>query len=253
MQVIVSCTTIFDRQRQTARMLTSLLTQSRVPDKIHLYVSQKPYLLDKGIKPYCLDPLLYAVTEKDKRIQVEWVENTGPYRKLLPTLQKYWQQDIIVITCDDDVEYNANFIERAVALYEERQCSIGFQGTRMNNTLDYTTFEDAKGTQDLWNLAKGVGGIVYNPKWFSNKAMLAVDPRWKNDDLWFVAWRIASGIDCYIAEQSSVRNSLATKANLWGAYNEQNNSVFLKEIFLMFSEQGWFSQSQRDFFSKETV
>jgi len=251
MKVIVSCTTISDRQRQAARMLTSLLTQSRVPDEIRLYVSQKPFLLDKGIQPYCFDPLLHAVTEKDKRIRVEWVENKGPYRKLLPALKHYWQQDICLITCDDDIEYTADFIEKAVALFEEKNCCIAFQGTRINSSLNYETFEDAKGTQDLWNLPKGVAGIVYNPLWFSTPGIFDVDLRWKNDDLWFAAWRIAAGVDCFINNETSVRNSLGTKTTLWSAYNEKGNTSFFEEILASGVYQGWFPSSLVEFFSEE--
>lgn len=249
MKIIVSCTTIFDRQKQCAKVLKSLLQQTKKIDELRLYVSSDSFLLDKGIQQYCLDPLLYELTVKNKHIQVEWVKNTGPYRKLLPALKTYWQQDILLITCDDDVEYRETFIEEAVSLYEQYQCCIAFQGTRMNHSFDYASFFDAKGTQDMWNLPKGVGGIVYNPKWFTNPAIFDINLNWKNDDLWFVAWRIASGIECYIAKEGSVKQSFATKTNLWNSYNQTNNSVCLEEILHLLCYKGWL-QGQDSFFSE---
>lgn len=241
MKIVVSLTTIFDRQRQCARMLKSMLQQTHAPDEIRLYVSSTPYLLDKGIQPYCLEPALYEITQAHKQIVVEWVKNQGPYRKLLPALQKYWQQDMLLITCDDDVEYIPTFIETCIDLYQQKKCCIAFQGTRMNKSFDYNSFEEANDTQSLWNLPKGVGGVVYNPLWFSNNAIFDMDSKWKNDDLWFVAWRIAAGIECYITPKGSARISMPTKATLWGAYNETSNTVFLKEIFQLCRQKGWIS------------
>ncbi len=251
MKLVISLTTIFDRQKQCAKTLKSLLNQTKKVDEIRLYVSSTPFLLDKGIQLYCLDPTLYELTEKNKQIQVEWVKNQGPYRKLLPALYKYWKQDIVLITCDDDIEYKPTFVETAVQLYEEKKCCIAFQGTRMNNSFDYKTFEDAKDTQNLWNLPKGVGGILYNPLWFSNTAIFDVNLNWKNDDLWFMAWRVASGIECYIAKEGSVLQSFATKTNLWGSYNETNNSLFLEQIYYYLGYNQWLT-GQDSFFSEQT-
>jgi predicted O-methyltransferase YrrM len=249
MKVVVSLTTIFDRQKQCVKTLKSLLQQTRKPDEIRLYVSSDSFLLDKGIQLYCLEPSLYEVVNSQKQIHVEWVKNTGPYRKLLPALKTYWQQDILIITCDDDVEYKTTFIETAVKLYDEKQCCIAFQGTRMNNSFDYASFEDAKDTQHLWNLPKGVGGIVYNPKWFSNPGIFELNLHWKNDDLWFVAWRIASGVDCYVTKEGSVQNSFATKTNLWTSYNYADNSAYLEEILHLLSYKGCI-QGNDSFFSE---
>jgi predicted O-methyltransferase YrrM len=251
MKLCVTLTTIFQRQKQCARVIQSLLQQTRQPDEIYLFVSSKAHLLDKGIQPYCLDPALYDVTQKDKRIRVEWVENTGPYRKLLPLLKKQWGlSDSLLITCDDDTLYKSTFLETAERLYQEKHCCIGFQGTHINNSFAYTSFKDAKGTQSLWNLAKGFAGIVYSPQWFTNTEIF----QWKEfptcDDLWFAAWRIAAGIECYIAEESSVSQSLsgATKGNLWSTYNETKNSDLLETILHLFVYRGWI-QGQESFFS----
>jgi predicted O-methyltransferase YrrM len=252
MKLCVTLTTIFQRQKQCARVLQSLLQQTRQPDEIYLFVSSKPHLLDKGIQPYCLDPALYDVTQKDKRIRVEWVENSGPYRKLLPLLKKIGSSsDALLITCDDDTLYKKEFLETAERLYQEKQCCIGFQGTRINNTFAYNSFEDAKGTQSLWNLAKGFAGIVYSPSWFTNQEVF----QWKEfptcDDLWFAAWRIAAGVECYIAEETSVAQSVssATKGNLWSNYNETKNSDLLETILHLFVYRGWI-QGQESFFSE---
>ena len=67
----VSMTTIFQRQKQCAQAILSLLQQTVVPKQIYLYVSEKPYLLDKGIRRFCLDPSLTEVTMKYPQVIVE--------------------------------------------------------------------------------------------------------------------------------------------------------------------------------------
>lgn len=250
MKIVVSLTTISDRQRQCSRTLKSILEQTRVPDEIRLYVSSKPFLLDKGIRPYCFEPVLHEFLDKHKEIIVEWVENTGPYRKLLPALKKYWQQDILLLTCDDDVVYKNDFVQRAEELYEQHHCCIGFMGTRIKNTFNYKSFEDAKGTKHLWNLAKGCAGIVYSPLWFHNTDIF----QWKDfptcDDLWFAAWRIAEGIECYLAEETSMGQSLSSGKNLWVNYNETTNADYLEKVLHLFCYKGWIQD--HTFFSEES-
>jgi predicted O-methyltransferase YrrM len=252
MKVCIGLTTIFDRQKQCARTLRSLMKQTKTPDEVWVFVSSKPHLLDKGIQPYCLDPTLYEVTQLYKQIRVEWVENQGPYRKLLPLLKKY-SDDRLIITCDDDVLYKQDFVEKAVFLYEEHQCCIGFLGTRMNNSFVYSDFEDAKGTRHRWNLPKGCAGIVYHRSWFNNPDIFQYKDFPTCDDLWFSAWRIAAGIDCYIAEESSMEQSLPSggKGNLWTTYNETSNSDLLEKILHFFVYRKWL-QTEISFFSKES-
>ena len=251
--VYVSMTTMFQRQRQCAQALLSLVNQTVPPKQICLYVSEKPYLLDKGIRRYCLDPSLVEILGKHRQVLVEWVENEGPYRKLLPFLKRFWEREnAIVVTCDDDVVYKPNFLETAISLWKEKQCCIGFEGSRIHPSLHYNSFASGKGTQDLWNLATGVGGILYETKWFSNKAMFDWKEYPYTDDLWFTAWRIAANILCYIHSESSIERTIAIQTNqtLWTAYNSGKNSETLESILHLFVYKGYI-QGQDAFFSSE--
>jgi predicted O-methyltransferase YrrM len=252
-EVYVSMTTIFQRQRQCAQALLSLTQQTLQPKQIYVFVSEKPYLLDKGIRRYCLDPTLSEVVMKYPQIVVEWVENEGPYRKLLPFLKKFWQKEnCVVITCDDDVVYKKNFIETAICLWKEKACCIGFEGSRIHSSLQYNSFISAKGTQDLWNLATGVGGVLYEPKWFTNKAIFDWKDYPYNDDLWFTPWRISANIPCYIHLETSIDRSFSQKEkqSLWTAYNSEKNSDAFEKILHYFVYKG-FLQGQDSFFPEE--
>jgi predicted O-methyltransferase YrrM len=251
--VYVSMTTIFQRQRQCAQALLGLLQQTVQPKQIYLFVSEKPYLLDKGIRRYCLDPTLAEITMKHPKIVVEWVENEGPYRKLLPFLKKFWQKEnCVVVTCDDDVVYKKNFLETAIALWKEKNCCIGFEGSKIDPSFQYNSFESAKGTQNLWNLATGVGSVLYEPKWFTNKAIFDWKDYPYNDDLWFTPWRIAANIPCYIHSETSIERSFSQKEkqSLWSAYNSEKNSDAFEKILQFFVYKGYL-QGQDAFFTPE--
>ena len=249
----VSMTTIFQRQKQCAQAIQSLLQQTVPPKQICLYVSEKPYLLDKGIRRFCLDPSLSELTMKYPQIVVEWVENDGPFRKLLPFLKRFWEKEnCLVVTCDDDIVYKKNFLETAVTLWKEKQCCIGFEGSRINSSFVYSSFTPARNTQDLWNLATGVGGVLYESKWFTNKAIFDWKDYPYNDDLWFTAWRITANISCFIHSETSIERSFAQKdkQTLWTAYNAEKNSDALEKILHLFVYKGYI-QGQDTFFSKE--
>ncbi len=88
-------------------MLESLKKQTVQPCKVLLNISKGAYLKDQGIKALP-DWLNWDC------IEVHWVENTGPYRKLLPTINECAEDDII-ITADDDVLYHPEWLSSLVS------------------------------------------------------------------------------------------------------------------------------------------
>lgn len=102
--LIVNLTTTFQRLSLCRVALISLLSQSRLPDRINLWVSKQPYLRDEGIRDgLCIEQLLKSLPEPSReRVIVRWVENTGPYRKLIPMLREA-QEDDVLVTADDDI------------------------------------------------------------------------------------------------------------------------------------------------------
>ncbi len=48
--VYVSLTSIFKKQSILIKTLKCILNQTRIPDKIFIYLSEEPYILDDGFK-----------------------------------------------------------------------------------------------------------------------------------------------------------------------------------------------------------
>ena len=105
--VYISLTSIFDNQNRLLQTLQSIMNQTIKPDKIFLYLSDKPYILDTGFKDKKItDTTLLTFINDNSIIDINWVNNTGSYRKLLPLLKDKWDEDCIIITIDDDNIYH---------------------------------------------------------------------------------------------------------------------------------------------------
>ena len=139
-KVYVSLTSISPRVNKLITTLKSILNQTVIPDKIFLYLSEEEYLIDKGFKNKILpNHLKKFINENSNILELNWVENTGPYRKLLPTLKKKWKENCLIITIDDDFIYNKNLIEKHIYYYHIHNCCIGFRGKTYKNldNFDY--------------------------------------------------------------------------------------------------------------------
>lgn len=90
MSVYISLTSIFKNQKILLATLQSIISQTQLPDKIFLYLSEEPFILDTGFenKEITNVDLLNFLEENKEIIQINWVENEGSYRKLLPLLKE---------------------------------------------------------------------------------------------------------------------------------------------------------------------
>lgn len=117
--LIVNLTTTFQRLSLCRIALISLLSQSRLPDRVNLWVSKQPYLRDEGIRDNLyIECLLKSLPEPfSHRVIVRWVENTGPYRKLIPMLREAGDNDVLV-TADDDIFYGRYWLKGLLEAYD---------------------------------------------------------------------------------------------------------------------------------------
>ena len=77
-------TTISSRIKNIDKVLNSLLAQKLPANKIFIYISKDPYLLDRGIPESEIQLLKSSFKGK---VEFIYVVNHGPYRKILPYLE----------------------------------------------------------------------------------------------------------------------------------------------------------------------
>lgn len=107
-KIIISLTT-YPKRMQTIRLvLESLLSQTYLPDKIVLWLSEEEF--DKNTLQ-CVLPLSEEVD-----IEIRWCEkNLRSHKKYYYAMQEF--PDDIIITVDDDVIYKDTMIENLIKGY----------------------------------------------------------------------------------------------------------------------------------------
>lgn len=230
----VSCTSIFQNQHVLEKTLQSILEQTRLPTRIFVYLSQEPYLLDQGFpdKKITYPPLYDLIEKNSSMICVEWVENDGSYRKLLPLLKKKWKEDCFIATIDDDTIYHPHLLQNMIRDYNTHKCVVNYRGftPQMKNLTEFDYLKRAKLIKkNLYNFATGKGCILYKPQFFHKTGQLIFQ---KNiyrhecqcqDDVWFYLLRILNHIPCYIDNTKPYMSKDLTIGGLFATYNRKNN------------------------------
>jgi len=197
-QIMVTMTTIRSRLPLAGKVLESLHNQKLPPASVILNVSRTPYLLDEGINPD--DELLRALSRLPL-VRVNWVDNVGPYRKILPLLTQHFSQSVtadkLFVTVDDDTIYPDFFLETLFKEYQEQDCIIAFRGRHVEldgaTISSYDKWSWGQTKSSLNNLPTGKDGILYSTKFFTRdflaleEAMLLAPTA---DDLW-IKWHCA--------------------------------------------------------------
>lgn len=251
-QVYVSLTSIFKNQDILQQTLQSIVKQTKQPNKIFLYLSEDPYILDEGFKDKKItNPNLLKLINDNAIIHINWVKNTGPYRKLLPLLKEKWEEDCIIITIDDDTIYDDYLIENLVNDYYKHKCVVSYRGfaplfDELEN-FDYGQRCEQENLSceqqlSLYNFPTGVGGILYKPEFFHKTEKLVFENEIylntcdKQDDIWFYTVRICNNVNCYLGKKPFHKKDLSF-GGLYAHFNSGNaNTVALKKTIQKLKE-----------------
>jgi hypothetical protein len=101
-KLYVSVAVISSRIGSIATVIRSILNGLLIPTHIYLFVSKEPYMLDKGIHPSAVPLELQYLAASTSILSIVYTENIGPHRKLLPMLRRFWKDDCVIVTFDDD-------------------------------------------------------------------------------------------------------------------------------------------------------
>ncbi len=247
----VTLTAISGRLATLPAVLESLRQQSYRPARVHLHLSVEPHLLDQGVAED--EPLLQEITA-DGWVQLHWVPNLGPYRKIVPFLaaEGYGSgsaadaadpEDDLFITVDDDTLYPPRFIEYLVRNYQRHGCIVAHRGRRIRlgeaEAADagpfrpYAEWHDGVREPRLANLPTGQSGVLYRRRWFPQdlelEAALALAP--SHDDLWLRWLTARQGVPAVILQPNAAAKTnelafpaaspepIAEEQTLWHQYN----------------------------------
>ncbi|MFQ8432550.1 glycosyltransferase family A protein [Amaricoccus sp. W119] len=190
-RITISLTSISGRLPSLAATLGSLLGQDYPDFLIRLYLSHEPFLLDEGVR--VPPPDLEALATADDRIEIRFVPNIGPYRKILPFLAETAGRRCLVATADDDTIYPADWLSGLYRAFREHHCVVCYRGHFMRR--EGTRFAPYRNwmrnavprNPDLFNLPTGKDGVLYDtaqfhPDVLDHATALRLAPT--ADDLW---------------------------------------------------------------------
>ena len=233
--VYVSVTSIFQKQHLLLETLKSIIKQTVLPSKIYLFLSKKPYLLDEGFKKKIITNVLLKnfINKYSSIINLVWVKNEGPFRKLLPLLKNKWKEDCIIITVDDDTVYDNKLVENLINDYKKHNCVINYRGfTPKINKIDEFEYNKERTIihKNLFNFPTGKGGVLYTPSFFHNTRDLIFNKEIylnkckTGDDIWFMLLRVANNVECYIDNKKYMKkDNNCSSLSLFTNYNNKNN------------------------------
>jgi hypothetical protein len=153
-------------------VLRGLLAQSRPADRVLLWLSHEPFLLDQGVQ---WADLPAEVREMERRglLEIAFTANTGPHRKLIPTLKSVRSDENppLIVTADDDIVYPVGWLESLVDGFNQhgsavcfRARRVGFDGSRF---LPYDEWPRVGAFDELLSyrlLVTGKQGLLIHPE-----------------------------------------------------------------------------------------
>ena len=198
--VIVSLTTIESRLNKVHITLRSVMNQTVKPEKIVLWITEA----DRNKIPKTLEILTGDLLE------IKFTKHTSSHKKLLPSLELF--PDTVIITCDDDLIYENQWLEKLYATHLKYPKDIICNKARQiaidenNTTLDYKFWKYTNENNPKKNLAIGEGGILYPPGALNSQITdyeMALKLAPKNDDLWFKAMALLNNTTVRLSENPS--------------------------------------------------
>jgi len=181
--VYVSLTTISSRQEKAFKTILNLMRGSVMPTHIYLMISKDPFLIDAGIPEVAILPQLMSMAIRyPQQFSIVYTDNIGPHRKLLPILARMWNEDVLIITLDDESQTqdhtttNSLVVESLLTYYHvsKHRDVVALRARRMgvcraapHALLSYMFWPVvAPLRREMLLMPTGTGGILYRPKFF---------------------------------------------------------------------------------------
>lgn len=240
-QLIVSLTTHGKRIDTVYHTVESMFQQTLKPNRVVLCLGDREYT--------SVDQLPIPLRLQVKRgLEVMFVKDVRSYTKLLPTLCKYPQANIVTI--DDDFIYPSNLLEKLWNAHlrnpEMIVCKVAreMKLSGQKQFSQFTTFESKDYDKDYvskFNLLEGFAGVLYpvgafDNEVFNSEIFLKLAPA--ADDVWFTAMAIKNGTSIVqiprpfgvyheMYQEDEVQDISLAQSNI----GENRNDIQLKAVF----------------------
>ena len=185
-ELIVSLTSYGERLKDIDFTIYSLLNQTVKPDKVILWLDKEKFNennLPKKVSKFIKNGL-----------EIKFCRDIKSYTKLIPAMIEY--PDAVIVTADDDVYYEKNWLEKLYNSYLKYPQDIHCHRAHRvkldenNNLLPYESWDKNTNGESVssLNFLTGVGGVLYPPYCFDEAGLnynLAQVLAPNADDVWF--------------------------------------------------------------------
>lgn len=263
--IVVSLTTIRSRLGNVDAVIASIMAQSVRPNIVVLNISSEPFMLDEGITEKDLSE--YLICERRAgRLMVSMVENTGPYRKLMPLALALDNSNAIIVTADDDVIYPPGWLSglvnahvrtgrstayRARAVYAKRGRIRAYDKWKMARPNGEGSYGELRlSSRRLLTVPTGRDGVLYRTEWLRDHVLLGqlqqIAPR--QDDLSFRSLLLVQGIEVEVVPYSEsgidalFKSAGKVKDSLFQS-NLSANTVVFSNLMKFLNDKGLFKIS----------
>lgn len=197
-EFIVSLTSYPKRIDKVHLVIMSIIDQSVKPDKIILWLAESQFPnLEKDLPNE-------LIRLKANGLTIKWCEDIKSYKKLIPVLKE--SPESIIITADDDVIYDKNWLKYLIESYLKNpyciHCHRAYKITLNNGIINpysswkkWHEFDETRASYLIF--FTGVGGVLYPPHCFNNNIFskeLFEKLCPNGDDIWFWGNAILAGV-----------------------------------------------------------
>ena len=115
-EVVITMTSWKKRINDVSKTIYSLLRNTYKPRSIELNLAEEEFPLKEKELPEDL-----LLLKNDGLVNINWCYRTvKTFKKVLPTVLKYYdEKDLLIMSADDDVEYQPDIIEKFVELHKK--------------------------------------------------------------------------------------------------------------------------------------
>ena len=192
-EIVVSLTTYGKRLSQVYRTIESIMQGTLKPNHIVLWIDE-----DTEYIPITLRK------QEIRGLEIRRCKDIRSFKKLIPSLKTY--PDASIITIDDDLIYNEDFVENLVREHKKEPkviCAnrvhkivLGQDGKPVSY-MDWKWCSSELGKSNL-NFFTGVGGVLYPPHSLNDEVFnqdVFLDICKYADDVWFFAMGLLNGTE----------------------------------------------------------
>lgn len=212
-KIIVSMTSWKKRIQYVSKTIYMMERQSLVPDKIILNLSTDEF----PNKEKELPNDLVMLSETLDNFEIYWVKsNTRAFKKFIPTLGRFFEENCWILTVDDDYYYNKDYISMMVDMAEKHY----------PNCI----------TPGICGLHPHGYAMIYSPDMFRNESIFNITVTEMNtiiaSDNWIQAALLSNGYNFIKVKEICNYITPIERGNKLGAYYASRNQGIKRKAFI---------------------